>query len=124
MKTFTLAEANRLLEEIKPKLVALKRLHSEIDDFRQGSREASGSSRFGGGMPGGTAYVNKLFTAGQLATEIAELGVELKDYSRGLIDFPCDRNGRIIYLCWELSDGEDIEWWHETDAGYSGRQRL
>lgn len=124
MRTFTLDEANRLLHEIKPKLIALKRLHTEIDGFRQGSRNASGSSTFGGGMPGGTDYVNKLFRAGQLATEVAEIGVELKDYSRGLIDFPCERSGRIIYLCWEIADGDEIEWWHETDSGFAGRQRL
>jgi hypothetical protein len=124
MRTFTLDEANRTLHEIKPKLIALKQLHSDIDGFRQESRNASSSSNFSGGMRGGTEYVSKLFTAGQIATEIADRGVELKDYSRGLIDFPSERSGRIVLLCWELSDGDEIEWWHEVDDGYAGRQPI
>lgn len=124
MKTFTLEEANELLLEIKPKLSSLSRLYSAINDYRHGSRAAASSSHFGGGMTGGSDYVNKLFTVGQLTTEITELGIELKDYSRGLIDFPSIRNGRTVYLCWELADEDEIRWWHEIDDGFAGRQPL
>jgi len=124
MKVFTLDEANEVLLEIKPKLDALSRLYSSINNYRNDSRAAASSSHFGGGMLGGSDYVNKLFTVGQLTTEITEMGVELKDYSRGLIDFPSIRNGRTVYLCWEIADEENIQWWHEIDDGYAGRQRL
>jgi hypothetical protein len=57
------------------------------------------------------------------AEDINELGVEIKDLERGLCDFPSLRDGRVVYLCWLL--GEDsIEWWHDTDTGFSGRQPL
>jgi hypothetical protein len=75
-------------------------------------------------MPSGTAYVNTLYNIGRLTSEITALGVEIKDYARGLIDFPSLRGGRIVYLCWELADGGPIAWWHETDAGYAGREPL
>lgn len=56
-----------------------------------------------------------------LVEELQEVGVELKDFERGLIDFPALHDGREIYLCWHL--GEDtISAWHELDAGYAGRQ--
>jgi hypothetical protein len=55
--------------------------------------------------------------------ELESLGVELKDYFVGLIDFPCWMNGRVVYLCWR--QGEDnVSHWHELDAGFAGRRRL
>jgi hypothetical protein len=50
-------------------------------------------------------------------------GVELKGLDEGLVDFPAERDGHTVYLCWKL--GEDrIAWWHEIDAGFAGRQPL
>jgi hypothetical protein len=56
-------------------------------------------------------------------TELTSLGVELKDYLVGLIDFPCRMNGREVYLCWRLGE-PDVAHWHELDAGFAGRKRL
>jgi len=56
-------------------------------------------------------------------TEIKSLGVELKDYYTGLVDFPCRMEGRDVYLCWRLGEPE-VAHWHELDAGFAGRQRL
>ena len=57
----------------------------------------------------------------ELTDELSIVGVELKDYERGLIDYPAIHNGREVYLCWQK--GEDkIAAWHEVDAGYAGRQ--
>src|SRR5438105_9874931 len=124
MKLFTLDEANALLTVVAPKLEAIQRLYAHIDVLREDARAAAAASQFGGGMSGGSSYVNMLYKIGKLTTEIAELGVEMKDYSRGLIDFPYMRNGRVVLLCWQLGDGDEIAWWHETEAGFAGRQRL
>ena len=75
-------------------------------------------------MEGGAGYVNTLYKVGELTTELSDLGIELKDYKRGLIDLPCMRSGRVVYLCWQIGDSDEIEWWHETDAGFAGRQRI
>jgi hypothetical protein len=124
MKLFTLAQANALLPEIVPKLESIKRLYSKVESLRPAARAAAASSNLGGGMEGGTGYVNTLYMIGKLTTELHELGIELKDHTRGLIDFPNMRADRIVLLCWQLGDGDEIEWWHETDAGFAGRQRL
>ena len=92
--------------------------------MRDEARAAAGASDFGGGMTGGTAYVNTLYKIGKLTTDLHELGIELKDYTRGLIDFPSLRSDRVVYLCWQIGDGDEIGWWHETDAGFAGRQPL
>ncbi len=55
--------------------------------------------------------------------ELKKLGVELKDYFTGLVDFPCKMQGREVYLCWRLGEPE-IAHWHELDAGFAGRKQL
>jgi hypothetical protein len=59
----------------------------------------------------------------ELESELADLGIELKDYLMGLIDFRCRMDGRDVYLCWKLGE-PTVAYWHELDAGYNGRQRL
>jgi hypothetical protein len=56
-------------------------------------------------------------------TRLVEREVTLREIESGLIDFPALANGRQVWLCWRLGEG-DIEWWHELDAGFGGRQRL
>jgi len=55
--------------------------------------------------------------------ELKNLGVELKDYYTGLIDFPCWMNNHEVYLCWRLGE-PDVAHWHEIEAGFAGRQKL
>jgi hypothetical protein len=124
MKLFTLAEANSLLPTIIPKLESIRKLYTIVEALRDSARSAAGASDFGGGMEGGTTYVNTLYKIGKLTTEVYELGIEIKDHTRGLIDFPSMRGDRVVLLCWQLGEDEEILWWHETDAGFAGRQPL
>jgi hypothetical protein len=55
--------------------------------------------------------------------ELRGLGVELKDYFMGLIDFRSRMDGREVYLCWKLGEPY-VAHWHELDAGFAGRRRL
>ena len=55
--------------------------------------------------------------------ELTDLDIEFKDYERGLVDFPGVRDGRSVYLCWQLGEPE-VRFWHELDAGFLGRQPL
>jgi len=55
--------------------------------------------------------------------ELEALGIQLKDPRLGLVDFPSEMNGRQILLCWRLGEPE-VQFWHEVDAGYPGRQPL
>jgi hypothetical protein len=124
MKLFTLEEANALLPEIRRKLVRIQKLYEGVGEMREQASAAAAASQFGGGMEGGSGYVHSLYEIGKITTEINEAGVQLKDYTRGLIDFPSRRGDRIVLLCWQLGEGDEIEWWHDTDAGFAGRQPL
>jgi hypothetical protein len=55
--------------------------------------------------------------------ELESLGVQLKGFDQGLVDFPSERDGRPILLCWKLDEPE-VGFWHEAGAGFAGRQRL
>ena len=55
--------------------------------------------------------------------ELRDLGIELKDYFTGLVDFPSRMHGREVYLCWRLGE-PDVAYWHEVEAGFAGRQKL
>jgi hypothetical protein len=58
-----------------------------------------------------------------LVHQIQATGAILKDLNTGLIDFLAIREGREIFLCWKY--GEDqLEFWHDLDVGFAGRQRL
>lgn len=124
MKLFTIAEANEMLSIVRPKLERLKSLSKRLAELRDQASAAASASGSGGGMRGGSIYVSALIDIGQIATELGEDGVQLKDHERGLIDFPCHRDGRVVLLCWQLGEREEIEWWHEPEAGFAGRQRL
>lgn len=124
MKLFTLDEANELLPGIREKLENIRRLYERLAMYREPARAAAAASDRGGGMEGGAVYVQALYKIGKLTTDLHELGVQLKDYSRGLIDFPSMRDGKIVLLCWQLGDGDTVEWWHEIEAGFAGRKPL
>jgi hypothetical protein len=125
MKIFTLDEANELLTQVRPKLLQLRNYYASVAAFRESAQAAAVSAELGGGgMEGGSNYVHVLYELGKITTEMHEIGVQLKDYTRGLIDFPTIREGRVVLLCWQLGEGEEIEWWHEVEDGFGGRQRL
>lgn len=124
MKLFTVEEANELLPRIRMKLEMIRRLYETVGTYRETARAAAAASEYGGGMEGGSQYVRSLYEIGKLTTEIADAGVQLKDYERGLIDFPSMRGDRIVLLCWQLGEPDEILWFHDMDAGFAGRQRL
>jgi hypothetical protein len=54
---------------------------------------------------------------------IEALGVELKDLELGLIDFPAEREGRRVFLCWQYGEPE-VAYWHGTGEGFAARKPL
>lgn len=124
MKIFTIDEANNLLPKVRVMLYKIKMLHGYSRQFQEEATLAAKASPYGGGMPGGSKYVNSLFELEKLNSELDQMGIQLKDYERGLIDFPFMRNDKLALLCWQLDEGDEILWWHDLEAGFAGRQPL
>jgi hypothetical protein len=59
----------------------------------------------------------------RVVAEIGGLGVVVRDPSTGLVDFPAERDGEPVYLCWRLGEDE-VAHWHDRDSGFSGRKPL
>ena len=125
MKLFTVEDANSLLPTVRGIVRKVQRAYARVSASQEQARAAAeGASRGGGGMEGGAAYVESLSELAEASGELEELGVQLKDYVRGLIDFPTLREGRVVLLCWQMGEGDRLEWWHEVEAGFAGRQPL
>jgi hypothetical protein len=125
MKVFSIEEANALLPSVRRILQSIQRSHRHLLAHREAAQLASeGAENGGGGMPGGAKYVLILTDLASRTAELEALGIQLKDYERGLIDFPSLRDGRVVLLCWQLGEGDEVEWWHDVDAGFAGRQPL
>ena len=125
MKVFSVEEANALLPTVRRIVESIQRAHRRLLKYREAAQYAAeGAEHGGGGMPGSAKYIRILTELASRTGELEALGVQLKDYERGLIDFPSLRDGRVILLCWHLGEGDEVEWWHDVDAGFAGRQPL
>jgi hypothetical protein len=119
---FTVEEANAVIERVGPMLEALRDAKTELldDEAREALGEAAPGD--GGGDPGrqvGEAFLE----VRRILVELTEAGIVVRDVDRGLIDFPSLRDGREVYLCWQLGE-ERVGWWHDLESGFGGRQPL
>jgi hypothetical protein len=55
--------------------------------------------------------------------EIDSIGVQVKDIDIGLLDFPCEVEGRIVLLCWKMGE-QSITHWHSPEEGFAGRKPI
>ena len=125
MKLFTIEEANALLPSVREILQRIQRCRRRLATYRGEAKSAAqGAEQGGGGMGRGAAYAAVLINFTTEMAELEALGVQLKDFDRGLVDFPSLRDGRVVLLCWQLGEGDELEWWHDMEAGFAGRTPL
>ena len=125
MKIFTVQEANALLPDVREIVGKISRTHRKLSRYREdATKAAEGAERGGGGFPDGVGYASVLIGLTDQLAKLDLLGVQLKDFERGLVDFPSLRDGRVVLLCWQLGEGDELEWWHDVDAGFAGRTPL
>jgi len=126
---FTREEAEALLPRLRPMLEALREAGARLDEQRQVLAALQWKARgnghdLGPAMDAARAALSEVSQQVEAQIRaIMALGVEVKDIAMGLVDFPALRDGRVVYLCWRLGEPR-IEYWHELDAGFAGRQRL
>ncbi|MCH2675822.1 MAG: DUF2203 domain-containing protein [Chloroflexota bacterium] len=121
---FTLDEANSLipwLVETFRKLELLRQEYTAIQERFADLERASGNLADGDKLKVSAEHLARQIEEG--VEEILDKGILIRDVSRGLVDFPSHRNGREVYLCW-IGGEERIDYWHETDRGFSHREPL
>jgi hypothetical protein len=121
---FTVEEANRLIPQIQGMLERLRQGQQRLRGHRP-TAEATAQNAVGngGGRDAGAYLADYSHSFARTLAQLQALGVLVKDIEQGLIDFPHWRQGREVHLCWKYGE-ERIDYWHETDSGYSGRQPL
>ena len=125
MKLFTVEEANALLPSVRQLLRKLQRSRRRLSAYREDAKQAAEQAeQGGGGIAGGLLYARLLTNFAAEMGELEAIGVQLKDFDRGLVDFPSLRDGRVVLLCWQLDEGDELEWWHDLDTGFAGRTPL
>ena len=125
MKVFTVEEANALLPTVRSILPKIQGAHRRLFSYREEAKKAAdGAEQGGGGVANGVRYAEILIDLTTQTRELEALGVQLKDFDRGLVDFPSLRDGRVVLLCWQIGEGNELEWWHDVDAGFAGRTPL
>jgi hypothetical protein len=121
-KHYTREEARALLPQIRQWLERLNGLRRELERF---DKRLSGLAEQGSDSGGATVnnWIRALADMQEALAEFQRRRIVIKDLERGLVDFPAIIGGREVFLCWE-QDEEDIEFWHDLDAGFTGRERL
>ena len=125
MKLFTIQEANALLPSVRTIVAKIQQAHKNVLRYRDEAKKAAeAAEQGGGGISRGVEYAKALTELTAPIAELEALGVQLKDFERGLVDFPSLREGRVVLLCWQMGEGDELEWWHDVDAGFAGRTPL
>ena len=121
-KHYTLEEARALLPQIRQWLDKLAKVRSDLNQFDERLTQmlASGND-LGGDLV--NQWIKALVQIKEILSEFQRREIQIKDIDRGLIDFPAFVGGNEAFLCWE-KDEEDIEYWHDLESGYAGRERL
>src|SRR5882672_6037923 len=130
-RSFTLSEAQTLLpilESLLRSAIDGKKLIETVD---QEFQELSHRILLAGGMHLDIVHWARRKAEREKAIqrikdalgEIDATGVQVKDLDIGLLDFPCQVEGRTVLLCWKLGE-TGITHWHGTDEGFSGRKPI
>jgi hypothetical protein len=121
-KHYTRDEAQALLPQLRAWLKRLNQLRHELDrsDQRMASLMHPGND-LGGDLV--NQWIRTLAEMQELLGEFQQREIQVKDLERGLLDFPAILGGKEVFLCWE-QDEDTVEYWHDLDAGYGGRERL
>ena len=121
-KHYTIDEARALLPLVRQWLAELETFQKRLNVLDQ---RVAALLKHGDDVGGEPVHqlIKTLARCQQVLQEFRRREIQVKDLRRGLLDFPALREGREVFLCWE-KDEEDIEFWHELETGYGGRERL
>ena len=128
--TFTPAEANSALSEVRPVAERLGAVRERMRELERSQGElATAIDGNGGGYAASDLSAAAVELSGLADAAIAcvekleELGVRVKDLDLGLLDFPARRDGLEVELCWHVGE-EAVQYWHGLGEGYAGRKPI
>jgi hypothetical protein len=120
---FTLVEASKTLETIRPWMEEVVAICRKIIVSQPEIWPAIQKSAGNGGNPTLNKMVREFERLEDLLHQVQDAGVLIKDIEIGLVDFPALRSDQEVYLCWKVGE-KKIDYWHEIEAGFAGRQPI
>ena len=119
-KHFSLDEANRALPYVQRVVDDVVEVYGQIVDLRRRLEDLGAGEE---ALELERQYELAMDRLGDLVDELHLVGVELKDFEKGLVDFPALHAGREVLLCWQRGES-GVGYFHEIDAGYAERQSV
>jgi len=114
-------EANALLPALRERLARIRDARQVI--LREAEVVKEKVVADGGGTDAGRDYWEATATLRAELERLARESILLRDPESGLVDFPAEREGERVYLCWRV--GEDrVANWHPLDTGFWSRRPL
>ena len=129
--TFTVAEANQALQQIRPRMERLVEAKAEFDRLTSRLQvlelAMAGASADNPDVRESRALIERRNAVAAAISQGVEAvhghGCLVKDLDRGLVDFHALAGDRLVFLCWQVGEPA-VEHWHTLDGGYSSRQPL
>ena len=122
-KYFSVEEANEIIPQLLVDVPRLQKLMNDLSHKYPDVSKARKKAQFNGGSVEGGDYINCVFNINYLTEELESKGCILKGIQSGLVDFLSLRDGKEVYLCWQIPE-KKIQYWHSLQSGFSGRQRI
>ncbi|HUT00879.1 MAG TPA: DUF2203 domain-containing protein [Phycisphaerae bacterium] len=122
-RVFTVGEANRALVLVRRIVADVIQEYSRLLELQETLEAAEAH---GAAEEYALAHAALTRSAEGLRACLAELddvGVELKDWSLGAVDFPSTAGGRQVCLSWRYGQ-ERVEHWHEMESSFASLQPL
>ena len=119
---YTVEEANAMLPRLRPLLERIRERQAALAENRSLAAIREKAAQNGGGAPAHELAARVREIEQDLA-RLNEWGIVLRDPATGLIDFPHQREGATVYLCWRLGEPL-VGYWHPLETGIAGRQPL
>ena len=129
-RTFTPEEANEALTELRPVAERMVAHRRALTEAQRRQAELVVTIAGNGGDLGPSDLQEAAEAIQREADGIAdcvrvldEAGVQVKSLEEGLLDFPAERDGEAVYLCWQVGE-EKVAFWHGIEEGFAGRKPI
>jgi hypothetical protein len=107
---FTPRSARSALHDVRPVAERIRRVYRSLERRRDGSGP---SVQVDG--PVERRYFALVMELNRLLDRLSGMGVLVQDFKRGLVDFPARRDGRPVFLCWQIGE-ETLDHWHPASG--------
>lgn len=119
-RRYTREEANAILPEVRERVLRLRDAYADMAGHNEKVRTLAPHN---GGEGEPKAWIDSTRDFYGEMRWLEEAGIVVRRIEEGLIDFLSERDGKEIFLCWRLGE-ESVDFWHDLESGFGGRQPL